>query len=582
MKLSIMKRGSRPAWLAAAATVIAGAGLMSGAGVIDAATPGVPAYLQNFPDFAPNVTPQLPGDVDTALKSKLEAAQKFSQVQREFDLYSWQMFLALNWPTYGSGRPAASITDSGPGLAPAWTLWHNSSSIFQTDGAPPQACSAPPAARKLVLRRDLSKPVSRGLRPFSSQAIANADHRQKRFLGVMSAVGELNAGNLGSDIQQAFSGPLIDQNGEFVFYEIMIDPNEVNYLCENKLYNINGQVAFSNAGGKVSMPWGVDSQDKSGSFELKLAWRILKDADIAGGRYHMMQAVVMDQGPTGAPVEREVTVGLVGMHIGHKTASSPQWIWSTFEQVDNIDVDQVAHPNLSPSFFDPNCWLCTVNQEPAKNSAGIYPRVPVQAWRAIQIPKDKQALNRQAQAALARLGPKGSVWQYYQLIDTQWPTVPGSPAAAWNAGLPDAVANKPGGQPTPVFLTNITMETYFQGSHTSPPGPQINRMNQIACNEAEDAPKSGCPGSGPANPPIWTSPLNNGTTPVKPGISTLVFATESCMGCHSSAGIYTSKTTQSGQLTGDFSWLLSQKAQWYGGGAPARPAKGKARSRKRR
>ena len=29
-----------------------------------------------------------------------------------------------------------------------------------------------------------------------------------------------------------------------MFYEIVIDPNEVSYLCENKLYNINGQVAF--------------------------------------------------------------------------------------------------------------------------------------------------------------------------------------------------------------------------------------------------------------------------------------------------------------------------------------------------
>jgi hypothetical protein len=42
------------------------------------------------------------------------------------------------------------------------------------------------------------------------------------------------------------------------------------------------------------------------------------------------------------------------------------------------------------------------------------------------------------------------------LIDTQWPT---SPAATADSGLPQSVANKPGGQPTPVFLTNITMET---------------------------------------------------------------------------------------------------------------------------
>ena len=63
--------------------------------------------------------------------------------------------------------------------------------------------------------------------------------------------------------------------------------------------------------------------------------------------------------------------------------------------------------------------------------------------------------------------------------------------------------------------------------------------------------------------------LNNSTSPVKPGISTQIFATESCMGCHSSAGIWTSydpqtkKGTHSGQLSGDFSWLMLQKAQWF-------------------
>jgi hypothetical protein len=52
-----------------------------------------------------------------------------------------------------------------------------------------------------------------------------------------------------------------------------------------------------------------------------------------------------------------------------------------------------------------------------------------------------------------------------------------------------------------------------------------------------------------------------------PGVTTQILATESCMGCHSSAGIYpsydpkTGKKTASGQLTGDFSGLLTQKAQ---------------------
>ena len=87
-------------------------------------------------------------------------------MQREFDLNAWQMFLAVNWPTNNQGRPALRITDTGFG-APRWTLWHNSSTIFQVNGAPPQACGQPPAARLLAVTRDLSKPVSKGLPSFS-------------------------------------------------------------------------------------------------------------------------------------------------------------------------------------------------------------------------------------------------------------------------------------------------------------------------------------------------------------------------------------------------------------------------------
>lgn len=106
------------------------------------------------------------------------------------------------------------------------------------------------------------------------------------------------------------------------------------------------------------------------------------------------------------------------------------------------------------------------------------------------------------------------------------------------------------------------MEAYFQSG------------NQPACHQEEGVPKtvycppddaSLPPGTAIAaynpNPPIWTTPLNNGS-PATPGITTQIMATESCMGCHSSAGIVTkyengNKTT-GGQLLADFSWLLSQ------------------------
>ena len=532
-----------------------------------------PPYLANFPNFAPAVTPRMPGDVDIALKEKLEKAKEFAKVQREFDLNAWQMFLALNWPTNDQGKAAPKLEDTSFG-PPHWTLWHNSSAIFQDNGAPPAACGKSIAALGLTTTRDLALPVSRGLPAFHPAANAAVNPRTTRLLGVISAVGELNAANLGGDIQQAFTGPLIDQNGNFVFYEIMIDPNEVAYLCDHKLYNINGEVAFTKAGGKVDMPTGHPAQDWSGATELKFAWKVLEPGKDDPSRFFVEDALIIDQGPDGKPVQRSVKVGLVGLHIAHKSETSPQWIWATFEQVDNLDVDPIVHPKLHASFNDPNCPICATNIQPVAEtdangkSTGIYPRIPVQAARTIPIPADKVALNAQVAAAL---GKRKSVWQYYQLIDTQWPTVPSAAPAAWDSGLAQAVANKPGGDPTPVFLTNITMETYFQSG------------NQPACNQQEAVPTSAnCPpayNSLPAGtaiaaytpaPLTWNSTLNNGTAPVKPGISTQILGTESCMGCHSSAGVYTSydpatrKGNQSGQLTGDFSWLLTQKANWFG------------------
>ena len=531
------------------------------------AQPATPAYLAAFPDFSPAVTPQMPGDVDIALKDKLGNAGQFALLQREFDLNAWQMFLALNWPTNNQGQPAPNLEDSyfGP---PHWTLWHEGSTIFQVGGAVPTACAQPAAMRKLVLTRDPALPVSKGLAPFRLNTAAPVNPRSTRFLGVISAVGELNAANLGGDISQAFSGPLIDQNGNFVFYEILIDPNEVGYLCDNKLYNINGQVVFSKSGAKVSVPWGEETQDWSGSFELKLAWKIMVPGKDDLTRFFVQDAYVMDQGSDGKPVQRKVKVGLVGMHIAHKTTAAPQWIWATFEQVDNLSVDNVAHPNLQASFNGPGCPICMTDVQPQADKSGVYPRIPVQISRTIPIPADKVSLNTQVAAAL---GKAGSIWQYYQLIDTQWPTDPTALPAAWDAGLPDAVTNKPGGQPTPVFLTNITMESYFQSG------------NQPACNLEEAVPASAnCPPSYasvvPPGTPIagytpdpvwWNALLNNSTSPVKPGVSTQILATESCMGCHSSAGIWTSydpqtqKGTHSGQLSGDFSWLMLQKAQWF-------------------
>ena len=105
-------RGRRPG-----AAIGLAVGLLATAGAIYAAAPARAPYLQAFPNFSPNLAPQLPGNVDTQLKTDLENAGKFAQVQREFDLYSWQMFLALAWPTNNQGQAAPRLTDMAFGAA---------------------------------------------------------------------------------------------------------------------------------------------------------------------------------------------------------------------------------------------------------------------------------------------------------------------------------------------------------------------------------------------------------------------------------------------------------------------------------
>ena len=318
----------------------------------------------------------------------------------------------------------------------------------------------------------------------------------------------------------------------------MLDPNEVGYICETGIYNINGQVTFSDSkeAAALQFPSGGDQQDWSGATEVKFAWKILTK-DEQADRFFSTKAII----PTATGGTQEVLVGLVGMHIAHKSQSSPQWIWATFEQIDNLVGDPLAHPAIKPSFYNPDCGICVPDLDP-KVTGDIT--TPTQALRSIPIPGDKQRLNAQAQAALAKLG---SVWQYYQLIDTQWPTEPTVKPTSWSAGLPDSVNNKPGGDPTPVFLTKITMETYFQGSV------------QAACHQEELPGGVACP---PAGAPTFG---------LKSADNTQIFASESCMGCHSSAGLYrtynstTQESTTWPQLSGDFSWLPQLKASYLPG-----------------
>lgn len=449
-------------------------------------------------------SPEVPADVDPALLAAFGKQNQFADQQLLFDILSWREFVALCWPVGDDGKPKGKLTDPGRN---AFDTYINDEDVFLPDGGRPKARG--------------------GLR-------ANLYHKgageNERILTLLSSVhGRLGKDRVGPnpELPQAFKYPVWDQNGFMVRYEIFMNQEEYDYIVENELYNIEGQIAFSQKGGKVNFPSGQFNTKKLGAIEIKLGWKVLlpEKGDIPE-RFIRAEGFLVDA----AGKRQKHQFGLVAMHISHKTQTSPQWAWSTFGQVDNLaanDLKKQHGKTLKPSFVNTSVagQILPINVPSQTQAPYTDGQSPTQIFSFQTIPPATAEVTRKAHEFL---GEQGSVLRYYELIGTQWPTDPKSPPAKVGT-YPQGVTNKSGGDPVPVYLINPLMETYFQTG------------NQTFGNQEE-----GMPTTGP-----------NATKPI--------FGTESCMGCHSSAGVAVSATgsnvTFGPPLSADFSWLLQQKAQ---------------------
>ncbi|MGI8640814.1 MAG: hypothetical protein ACR2MG_12825 [Pyrinomonadaceae bacterium] len=480
------------------------------------------------------ISPEIPVDVDPAVQATLKKEGDIYQLNEKFNENSWQSFVAIFYPRDKDGKPMPKFTDEGKAT---WLGWKESFQVYRCDGSVPTPWG--------------SKRTDDCLK--DSSIVDDTDARL--LLSSNTPTHRSKSKNIADETDQAFAGKLFDQNGNVVVYEVLMNEAEFDYLVTNKLYNINGQIDFSKNGTIANFPAGDYSTNKVGAIEIKFAWKILTENDHKE-RYFQSKGYVVDE-KTQKLVKKDL--GMIGFHISQKTPTGSQWVWSTFEQIDNLAQNVIEKDGkktvIHPSLTDPDCEMCPVNIDVTnhgttfafnKSSTGDYWTVSgdtkdeyyassnvmkTQAKRMVAIPARVRQINDKMQAYFKS---QNSVFQYYQLIDTQYPLdqkIPPAPNPGMTPSqtpvLPQSVVNKPGGNPNLAFLTNISMETFFQNG------------NQTADNfvEADNVP----------------SPIT-------------VFGTESCMSCHSSAGIYNGisngKFVTGNQLSGDFSWLLSQKAHW--------------------
>lgn len=395
---------------------------------------------------APRLSPDIPPEVAFGPGvTSPETARPF------FDYFSWQSFVALNWPAAvgPDGRPVRGVpnTAAGAGVGdPGRRVWESYKAdweLFRPGGAEPTAWAS----------YDLNPPAA----PNPCGNVGDS-----KMLAMVTKMDSVIDG-----INQAFSGPLLDQSRNYVRYEIHVnrayyekvaDPSVRWYLFDRQSRDPNRPNVF---------PDGV--------IELKAAWKELVEGRDDSSRYYTVDALIVEPGTP--RVCRPARMGLVGFHVANKVEHLREWVWSTFEQVDNVpegpptpgqkySLNNGTAAPASPNGFD--------HRPAAVNDAQPLPppndprREPVQVTRFTPVSPAGQAapttdeINAQWQQALA-----GTVWRFYKLVSTQWPTVPdgesfkvkrsalqpgSSGVFPQNSGLPFPADN----------VANVTMETYFQ------------------------------------------------------------------------------------------------------------------------
>jgi len=396
--------------------------------------------------------------------------------QQNFDYFGWQTFVALNWPADESGQPSGSILDDTD--APrVWESYAGIEDVFEkADLIADDAEAACTPKGRMVLAQTSKLTSSSFIEPFTDS-------------------------------------PLIDADGNFVMYDIRMNPVEEAYLKDNGLTSKAGQTAFA-----ASHPDGWDlprgTTGNPGAIELKTAWRVLKDDSNPMGYFTVPATLLIggDSSATGEPLCLDVTVGLVGMHIMHKISEPGQfsdfWVWATFEHARNapdaakaapsqknskaVESGNIPYPSVSScpvpadvsgdwAFFDAECAdangaSCTPNVGLELETYLWEPDMPfaekyltqsgsgTQVTRCWEVYESAKNVDKVFHDALA-----GSVWANYELIGVQW--------AQGGLDIPDPLRPFP----APIYLVNSTLETFLQDVPVMTDDTHVNTDGSSSC-----------------------------------------------------------------------------------------------------
>jgi hypothetical protein len=372
------------------------------------------------------------------------------QARPFFDTFSWQSFVALDWPAAPNGprgtpdqpdNPSVFTGATGGGQPVVWGTYKEDFELFA------QGTQRPTAWESSTV------PVN----PCGSGTTIKPG--QKVFVRYSKGDSVVEITN------QAFSYPLIDQNLNYAVYEIRFNRAQYDFIRGSDADPSSWLYLVKNLAAKEPLQMPASSAPSTqGSMMLKAAWKVLVPGVDDASRFYAVDSLVLN--PLTNKCEPQ-KVGLVGFHIVQKLQDFPEWIWSTFEQVDNVPTVSAGGDPAGKKYSfnngtnpqDPQTIGGWANRPPlmAPKLQPKSDRKAVQVTRLNPIPDSTVALNARWQAALA-----GTVWQNYQLVMTQWPTQ-GQSFKTMEAG---GVYPADSGAAFPVNgVTNTVMETFFQAQN---------------------------------------------------------------------------------------------------------------------
>jgi hypothetical protein len=328
--------------------------------------------------------------------------------------FAWQEFIALNWPAVTNGRGAPDLSQTngfitasavGSTYLPVWqTYWHRNE-LFPAEGKTPVTPSI----------TDTNPPIYQYSETYNYVSGTGGDYT------LWNNLDEIN--ELGQDVVFAHSmanSTGIDSTYQ-VLYEAKMNYDGANYIYANNLNNkdtreqlqantvkdtftANG-VCGADPSKYICLPCGDLDTGTQGNIEIKAAWRKLTTDEAASNKYHTQTVIYYDNvkvnGQTTEVYKNDI-MGLVGLHIIHKTETFPSFVYATWEHTDNLLVDsnnnRLVYTEIQNTNFGDNAK--TFN-----NILRVHP-----------IPDSIVDVNTTVNQYLAT---QNSVWQNYKLINVQ-------------------------------------------------------------------------------------------------------------------------------------------------------------------